>query len=162
MKFFALIALLLPHVLGAQLASDINLDSLEARLPQLKGRERVDALNEICISICVNVPERGLKLAEEALQLATQSSYELGQALAIKNMGLALYTQKHYDEAEKNLEQARDMLVALEASRPLGYCYMRLGNAYFRLRKVVKAAAAFDSAAVLLRQADDLGGSPHL
>lgn len=157
-----LLILFLPTLLSAQLASDIALDSLTHILPEMRGRQRVDVLNDLAVFYGANISDKGLELAAEALELAEQLDYGEGRARAIDLTGLALYSKGRYEEALAKHLEARGQFEGLGAHRLLGYCHIKIGNTYFRLRDETKGAAAFATAAELLEDAGDRNGVGHV
>jgi len=152
----------LSSIASAQLASDIALDSLTIVLPETSGRPRVDVLNDLAVFYGANISDKGLALAAEALELAGEIDYAEGKARAIDLAGLALYSKGRYREALAKHLEAKGQFEALGARRLLGYCQIKLGNTYFRLRDEAQGAAAFEKAAELLRAVEDRNGVGHV
>jgi signal transduction histidine kinase len=154
--------MLVPGLVSAQLASDIALDSLTHILPEMRGRARVDVLNDLAVFYGANISDKGLELAAEAQELAEQLGYGEGRARAIDLTGLALYSKGRYEEALAKHIEAKEQLEGLGARRLLGYCYIKIGNTHFRLRDEAKGVAAFAKAAELLAAAGDRNGVGHV
>ncbi len=84
--------------LNAQKAKLDSLINLLDRHPQ-KDTIRVNRLNDIAYSLRRNDKEKGLSLAEEALELADKLNFKKGKANCLKNFGSIYKRQSNYPKA---------------------------------------------------------------
>jgi hypothetical protein len=98
------ILLFLPQILFAQHQTD----SLKLLLPKSNGEQKVDLLNKLALAYAKNLPDSGLKYAQDALKLADELGYLRGLANAHLRLSTIYVTTTDYDSA---LSQA---VVALE------------------------------------------------
>jgi tetratricopeptide (TPR) repeat protein len=95
------------------LASE-EVEELRARLPSVEGSERIEVLNDLALAIQSTSPREAIEYAEQALELAQQSSDERGRVEAILNIGVARYFLAEYDVALEHYEHARSLAKQLE------------------------------------------------
>ena len=123
--FFAL--LLLQHLqpLCAQSYFEFDqekADSITGVLPDLKGREKIDALNELAELSVRHYPEKSIPLAEEALRLSIEKSYSYGKARANYILGTVYHNQGSFISSTKYLMTAYKILKKKGPSEELAIC----------------------------------------
>jgi len=65
----------------------INADSLHSVLPELKGSEKIDALNRIAFKLCNKNPDSTVSLAKRAIEYSDALDYIHGRAYGYFNLG---------------------------------------------------------------------------
>ncbi len=136
------LALLAPGTLAAQ----SKVDSLLARLQQVKDSARVDVLADLAGALARSDPDRALEYGAMARDEAASMGYARGRGVALYQMGLAYYTRQDFERAEASQRGAVDLLLPIGATDILGYAYNHLGNAAARLGKQREAVEAYESA----------------
>jgi hypothetical protein len=82
MKFKAVIVLVLLFQLfqlNGQIAREmakINADSLKTILPELSGKEKIDALNKMAFKLCYKFPDSCISMAHQTIKLSESFNYE--------------------------------------------------------------------------------------
>jgi len=112
MKIIVVFFILFPLLLSAQ----DNLSELEKKLETTSGIERVDLLNNLANRFLFDEPEKSVSYAQQALELAQEQDYSLGQAFAHENIGNNFESLHNYQEAVTHFIAARDAYIL--ANRP--------------------------------------------
>jgi len=102
--FFILISLLLSDGVHAQINPLI--DSLQKALPTVKGRDRIDVLNQLGWEMKFNNPQTASDYTNEAMKLALSLNYDEGLALAHRNLGAFFIVQGRSADAEPDITKA--------------------------------------------------------
>lgn len=139
----------------------INYDkkSIEAK------ENKVDELNRQSWSIRRTDPEKGLKLAEQAYDLAEHIKYHYGLADSAKNKGASLNWLSKYEEALKELFKALDQFEQLDHKEGqidtiscISISFYYLGDYHNDLRYLSKSHQLATEIGNLRAQADSLNG----
>jgi signal transduction histidine kinase len=106
--FFILISLLLSYGVCAQINPLI--DSLQQALPSVKGRDRIDVLNQLGWEMKFNNPKQSEEYTNEAMNLAMSLNYNEGLALAHRNLGAIFIIQGNPAEAKPDIDKASEYI----------------------------------------------------
>lgn len=68
---------------------EINVDSLQQLLPELKGTEKIDALNKLSLALCRDDPDSSISIAKYTIALSEQADYQKGRGDGFFNRGMA-------------------------------------------------------------------------
>ncbi len=106
-------------------------DSLTGVLPALRGREKIDALNELAGLHTRHYPEKSITLAEEALRLSKEESYSHGEAVANLVLGTVHYYRSSFVRSTNYLLDAYKIFKETGPSKELAKCsYLLAYNLY--------------------------------
>jgi len=114
-----------------------SIDSLEQKLQNnsLSPIERIETMNLLSRDLTYINQSGALKLANEALNLATTEGYSKGIAYAYRNLsGIYSYNEAYYLSINY-VFQAIEIFKQLNDSIGLANCYISLGHTYRRLQK---------------------------
>jgi tetratricopeptide (TPR) repeat protein len=128
------------------LAAQSKVDSLLARLHQVKDSARVDVLADLAGALARSDARKALEYGAMARDEAAAMGYARGRGVALYQMGLAHYNRQDFEEAAASYRDALDLLLPLSATDILGYVYNHLGNADARLGKQREAVEAYANA----------------
>jgi predicted GH43/DUF377 family glycosyl hydrolase len=92
----------------------INVDSLEGVIPDLSGKQLVDAYNNLALAYSLNDDDKSFYYADKALQLAQQLHYPEGMAMAYYSRGNCQYIMDNYADALSNQLSALRIYDSLE------------------------------------------------
>ncbi|HEX38001.1 MAG TPA: tetratricopeptide repeat protein [Candidatus Cloacimonetes bacterium] len=112
MKKIVLLLIFYPLVLIAQ----DNISELEKKLETVSGIQKVDVLNNLANSFLYDDTEKSMSYAQQALELAQEEDYILGQAFAHENLGNNFESLHDYQQAVTHFIAARDAYIL--ANRP--------------------------------------------
>ncbi len=115
-------------ILSSKLFSISKIDSLEAILTEVNGKDRIIVLNELS-SLYKNVnPEISYDCAAQAYELSKKENDNKGKADALNNIGH--YFRKTYDfeKAHENFKQALDIYRKLNADHDIANIYDNIGH----------------------------------
>jgi signal transduction histidine kinase len=109
-------------------------DSLEQQLAiQLPDTTRIDILLKLSFAWMLNDFSKGLKYAQQAVDLANQMGHVRRQFQAHRNMGLLLNLQGDYLSAIEMETRAAQYAIKLGDSTMLGLSYSNIGNYYHEM-----------------------------
>jgi len=114
--------LLLVNFLGA----DNDIDRLLKSLDTLEEEGKITKLNQIAELYGKKEPEKSIKYARQALELAEKYHNILEKANALSNVGLGYYYLKDYQQSLKYFESNREYLKRLLANPPENVEIIRL------------------------------------
>ena len=120
-------------------------DSLFTLLDTVQHAERrIDLLNEISYNFRRLSPDSVIRYAQQALEEAEAISYKNGEAIACKNMGIALYkTGLKLDEAILYYDRAIRVAAEIEDYYTQAACNSNIGLIYVSKGELNSAIAAF-------------------
>lgn len=150
-------------------------DSLMQRLPDLKGKEKVDVLSRLSRLHVRSDQEKALEFGDEALELSRKLNYLEGVADALLHMSTAYYYLSDYTQAIDYLKQSlairekmQDSVMINDALNKIGANYRFIGkyeeslNYLFRslriselLKDTLKMAASFNNIGIVYRHLTD-------
>jgi len=112
-------------------AQNFNADSLETRLDQTNGKERVHLLNELASIYRNSLPKKSLQYAEEALTIIGKTN-NLDKAKALNSIASYYSVISQYEKALENFEAA--LKVAIENDHPeiISEIYNNIGIVYYK------------------------------
>jgi len=122
---------MLLFVLSALSASALQVDSLLAFLPGLKGEPRVDVLNKLA----EKDPENSAKFATEALFLSENIKYAKGKAKSTEILGNHAYDNQQYENALDYLRTSNTIYESIKDTEGQLRTLNGLNYASFELKK---------------------------
>lgn len=121
-----------------------------------RQREAVDELNQRAYEERYNNTELTLQLGLRALEKAKAIRYPLGQAWALRNIGIAYAISGRPDAAQAYMQEAIALFERLEELRGIGLSYANLATIYQQLAKLDKAIEFYSRAIRYLQLIPDL------
>ncbi|MBL1215360.1 MAG: tetratricopeptide repeat-containing sensor histidine kinase [Ignavibacteriae bacterium] len=122
-------------IYSASLLFGGNLDSLQIKLDNLNGREKVDYINSVVTTEAEINNELAEELSREALVLSGELSYNYGAAAALLNLGnlqfnISSYRNaiEHYSDALTFAEELNDKSLKADLNYQIGLSYQSLEN----------------------------------
>lgn len=103
-------------------------DSLEQKLQSVKGKDRVDVLNELTFEFISIDNDKAMAYGQQALSLGRQLKYEDGEARAFALRGVYEYLSGQFAEAHRDLHQALALYKQTGNKQGRGYALLQLGN----------------------------------
>ncbi len=97
------------------------------KLPQAKGNEKVDILNEISVVYRKSDRYGALDYARQAYSVASRINYLPGKALAKKNEGICWFFVGNNDSATICYTESLDIFTLLKDQKGMSACYNNLG-----------------------------------
>jgi tetratricopeptide (TPR) repeat protein len=132
--------------------------ALEKRLASASEKDQIGILNELGALLARPDPKRAEELGQRALALAERHRDVRGQALAHKNLGLALLVLERSADGLPHMQRATELFAGLgdrpEQARTLGYCGMLLSE----LGRLWPAVDAVQGALAVFRELGDAKG----
>lgn len=137
--------------------------TLEVQLAQhpVKDRERVDLLTAVAGELLHVDLDQARKLAQEALSLSRELSYDKGQAEAMFALSGIISRMGRYREAATHALDAIQRYEALGDQVSLGRTYNRLAACYHHLGDLDQALNYFFSALKMSEAAEDARGKAN-
>ncbi len=127
-KYFIFLLLI---ILFTKLISITEIDSLEAVLNEVSGKERTAVLNELSSRYRRVNPEVSYDCATQAYELAKKKNDKKGEADALNNIGHYFRKICDFDEALNNFQQALNIYRNLKADRNIANIYDNIGHIYW-------------------------------
>ena len=118
-------------------------DSLMTLLVDAEGENRIDLMNDLAVQYADVDPDSGLRYAEKAARESIIKGYANGEVESYSASGYILYKLGRYNEAEKKLLYALNLLHGDESSQLAGLCYLRLANTYRRMERKSDALSMY-------------------
>ena len=128
-----ILRLCLIHILlicGVVQAQNQKIDSLQGLLETIKGKSRVDVLNELSDYYSRKQVLKPIAFAKEALNLAKKIDYPLGQAFASYNLGHHLTHQGNNSQALDYLFSALRIYQSTNLYEKKALVYRAIGHVY--------------------------------
>ncbi|MCX8113031.1 MAG: tetratricopeptide repeat protein [Bacteroidia bacterium] len=119
-------------------------------------RELVNQLNAQAYEERYNNPELTLRLGLDALEKARSIKYPLGQAWALRNIGIGYAISGRPDAAEAYMQEALALFERLEDMRGIGLVLSNLATIYQQLGKLDKAIEFYSRSVRYLQLVPDL------
>jgi len=131
LTFLLFIFFLCPFLVCAQFYKEIdefNADSLRAVLPELRGKERIDALNMLALTLCFDFPDSSISIANNTIALSETSDYQKGLADGYFNKGNVYFFLDSIKPMVLNYLNALRIYEDLEPCLELGFVLIQLGD----------------------------------
>lgn len=119
--------------------------SPEALFKDLKGSERIDALNKEAWEYRTRNTQKALAVAEYALRISldTEPPYKTGEADALSHIGICLWIKEDYREALEPTLKSVSLFRALKNNAGIARSCNTLGLIYWRLDQLELALEQF-------------------
>ena len=128
-KKFLLFLLLV--ILSTKLISITKIDSLEAVLNEVSGKERITVLNKLSSLYRSINPEISYDCAAQSCALAKKVDDKKGEADALNNIGHYFRKTNNFDKALENFQQAINIYRNLKADKDIANMYDNIGHIYW-------------------------------
>ncbi len=116
---------------------------LEAKLPTVTGKEKVDLLNQLALQVRAVSTKKSLEYAQKALELAQKESYKSGESQALNNLCQANISLSDFPKALKFSQQATDAAQQAGDDTQLAISYNNRGIAHAYLNEIDKSLDFF-------------------
>lgn len=130
MKSFALCCVLTLNV-GLLQAQTFNSDSAYRSLSQLSGKAKMDAYQTLIINNWLNLPEKAMIYAKEAIAYANQTNDPKLKAVAVRLVGGVFVYMGSYDSALHYSKQAFQLSIGLRDSSLITASYNNMGFIHY-------------------------------
>lgn len=119
-------------LISFKVSAQVNIDSTKIVIDGYEGKQKVDALNKLAVSIFNQEPKESEEYARTSLHLAKELVYLEGQAEALKVIGSLFNSRFELKEGRKVLNEA--LVLAKKASYQHGVATINysLGSNYFK------------------------------
>ncbi len=145
------------HVTQAQ-----NTDSLINLLPRLKGKEKAQALIDICYSLSFNDVNTALLYGNKALQMAYEINEPVFIASCQNDLALSYYLKGNYDSCIYLAEQAYKVRMANKLWRDAGASLSKVANGLYEQGKYDESLEKNLSALELFRKSNSKADAAKL
>ena len=108
-----------------------KIDSLEAVLNEVSGKDRITVLNKLSLLYIRINPEIAYDCAAQSFELAKKINDEEGKADALNNIGHVFRKTYDYDQALENYQLALDIFRRLKSDRDIANVYDNIGHIYW-------------------------------
>ena len=149
--FIALLLFISPN-LEAQTP---RIDSLQAALQQVKGKEKAETLLLLCDEMSTYDLQKSLELAKQAKNLADSLKIPALLSTSYQQIGLIYIKRKAYQQADTALKQAQYW--THKTGDPEQETYMHIARA-----ELYYGMLEYDSASMILKQAEQLALNQNL
>ena len=122
-----------------------EIDSLQKRVENKNGKEKIIALAELCKSFYSVNPRKGIEYGQEALQLAESLKIPSGRSKVYSNIGVNYWALADYKTARIFYGKALKNALAFKDSVEIAMYYNRMGLIYEALGKFDSALLAFNT-----------------
>jgi signal transduction histidine kinase len=102
-------------------------DSLEKRLPQTAGEERVNILNRLTYEFITHNNAKVVRYGDEAIRVSQQTGYTKGEAIAYTYRGVYEYLSGQFKEARRDLHRGLTLSIQAGDRANQGYALLQLG-----------------------------------
>jgi len=139
---------------------DDGIKRLEAELKACApAEERARICNQLTKEYRrASMPDKGKECAERALELSREAGSKMGEATALKNLGILAYDSAEYTSAQDYSAGACALFEAIDSSREAANCRNCIGLSYFRQGDFDKALDYYLKALKYWEQfEDDIG-----
>jgi signal transduction histidine kinase len=103
-------------------------DSLERKLEETSGNQRVDVLNQLTYEFITHDNEKVIAYNNEALELSRKLNYLRGEARAYTYRGVFEYLSARLQDGHRNLNRGLRLATQADDKALQGYIYLQLGN----------------------------------
>jgi len=129
--------------------------SLETGLEKSRGQEKIDILNDLSFEYRNEDNDKGLELADKALELSRKVGYEKGIATALQNKGINLEYLARNDEALKLQKKSLEMFQKMNDHEGVGESLINIGNIYLNKNNNKKGLELYFKALQIAEENDD-------
>ncbi len=112
------------------LLANPNTDSLENKLVNSKGTEKVDVLNKLSVLFLDKSIDKSFEYSRQALELAQNYSYKKGEADALFNISKGYYNKNQNDTALIVLKNALELFLENNDSIQMSSAFNYIGSIY--------------------------------
>ena len=112
-----------------------NVDSLLVILPDQIGKERVNSLNCLAVSLSFVDYDQSKQYADEAMDLAKEMNWEEGIATAFRYYGQIYVYQGNYTQALNNYLESLSLYEKLEKKHTAGLVCYEIGKTHYVANK---------------------------
>lgn len=133
----------------------LNIDSLEALLPQLSGVELVKAKNDLAWELKTTDPDRARTYASQALLLSSDIEYTLGIADAGNQLAILERNNGNLDSAMVLFRQSLSARYALKDSGMIGGCLQNIASLFEKKGNLDSSIHYFEMASQYLNRKND-------
>ncbi len=133
---------ILPLLTSGQIAREmgrINADSLIQILPELSGKEKIDALNKIAFKICYKDPDSCISMANHTINLSESIAYKKGEAIGYFNIGNGYFLLDSTRQSVLNYLQALRIFDSLDVCIEMAYTNRILAYLNWRAGRLDKS-----------------------
>ncbi len=116
-----------------------DVDSILLILPEQQGKERVNSLNRLAVSLSFVDYDLSTKYADEAMDLANEFIYDEGVAEANRNLGHIYFYQGNYPKALNNYFEALSLYEKLKKKHKVGGIYLDISRTHYFANNFEKA-----------------------
>jgi signal transduction histidine kinase/Tfp pilus assembly protein PilF len=106
-----------------------RVDSLITAMERAAGATRVDLLNQLAFEYIANDKEKANAYCLEAIQLAEEMNYTVGQGTALIYKGVNEYLSGEFTPSRIDLQQGLKLVAGRDRNME-GYAYLQLGNSF--------------------------------
>ncbi len=132
-----------------------DLDSLENALPNAKGKDRVDILNNLYIVYNRLNPSKALEYSILALEQANEIQYANGRAAALNNIGVIYKNQGVYEEALEYYIESLRISTLINDKKARASTLNNIGSVYSLKKVYDKALIYFIESYDLFKEIND-------
>lgn len=145
------------HIFFAEklIAQSELLDSLIAKLPEVKDEERVDLLCTISWKYRDLQPVKSIEYGLEALNLANELNYKKGVTQSLSFIGVGYRNLGDYPNAYKSYSEALQSAIQDNDSVSIGYSLINIGNLFLNQNENQRALDYFVDALHIGENLDD-------
>jgi len=139
----------------------VNVDSLQSILPGLDGKEEIDALNKISLTLFVINPDSSIAIANKTISLSDDLDYPKGKADAYFNLGNAFFIQDSLKPCVIYYLNALRIYEELQPSIEMGLVLRQLSNLNYMTDRLDKAIIYGKRAAGIFNHFSEYGYESH-
>ena len=115
------------------------IDSLKNLLNQLDEQAKVDVYLQLCWKLRNSKPESAIKYGKQAINLADEINYQLGNVKAYSFTGVAYRNTGNFSEAFDFYFKGLELAKKYNILEQQGYAYLNLGNLYLYQKNHIEA-----------------------
>lgn len=132
-----------------------NIQQLQEQLPQLEGKQKINALNKLAEQLKFDQPKEAASYAEEALKLSEKIKYQNGIYASAFHLGIYERDRHNYRKATRQIEKAIKAAQKINKQSGLLKAY-KVQELLYQIRKQKKKATAYAQAYSQLKNEMDL------
>ena len=112
-----------------------NTDSLNILLKSASGSEKSLILYELSQSYLTGDLNKSMEYAEECLSFSKKIEFKIGEAKALKSMGMIYHLKGNYSLSTEFLLKANILMEELNEKEETANIAIKIGNSYFQQRQ---------------------------
>ncbi|RMH69857.1 MAG: hypothetical protein D6675_11340 [Gemmatimonadetes bacterium] len=128
---------------------------LEAQLPELIGKEKINALNELCFFYATRSTDKALQYGSDALLLAQEENDPVGEAEALSKNGIIYFYLGDFDQSLRYFLDSLKRYESLEHKLGIAKTLLSIGNVYSRLSNNELALEYYQQSLVISEALND-------